>query len=148
FISAAGGLLLMAAIMQAQSFIIGLTRDNPVLGYVALALAALAAIGLSGFLLREIISILRAAKIEQLAGKVAAARLTDDLAEGRRLSREVAALYARRPESARGRARIEEIDGDLIDGRARLGIVERELMGGLDALARKSTADAASRVAL
>lgn len=148
FLSAAGGLVLMAIVLAAENFVVGLLKDNPTLGYIALALAVLAALGLLGFLLREAISVQRAARIEKLARAVAAARASDDLAEGRRLARELVSLYARRPETARGRARIEEIDADLIDARARLAIVERELLAGPDALARGAVAAAASRVAL
>ncbi|MBN9063967.1 MAG: TIGR01620 family protein, partial [Rhizobiales bacterium] len=148
FLSAAGGLILMALLLAVENFVWRLLQDNPPLGYVALGLAALAAIGLVGFLLREAISVMRAARIEKLAARVAAARLSDDLAEGRRLARDLVALYARRPETARGRARLENIDADLVDARARLAIAERELLATPDAEARAAVAAAASRVAL
>lgn len=148
FAAAVSGLLVMAIATSLQNYVVDLLRTNPPLGYLALALAGLAALGLLGFLLREARGVFRAARIERLARQVAQARHSDDLSAGRAATRALVALYASRAASARGRARLEAIDGDLIDARARLAIAERELMTDLDALARAATTAAASRVAL
>lgn len=148
FLSAAGGLLIMAIVTAAEAYVVRLLQENAALGYLALGLATLAAIGLLGFLLREAISLRRAARIEKLARDVAAARQSDDLNVGRALARDLVALYAARPESARGRAAVEDVDSDLIDARARLALAERALLAAPDALARQAVAAAASRVAM
>jgi putative membrane protein len=148
FMSAAGGFVFLAIGVSVQSFVADLLRSNSTLGYAALGLALLALLGLVGFLFREAVSIWRAARVERLARDVAAARASVDLADGRRLARALVALYASRPDTARGRSRVEEIDADLIDARGRLAIAERELLAALDAKARGAVAAAASRVAL
>jgi putative membrane protein len=147
-LSAIGGLMLMAAGLWAERFVRALMLEHPWLAPVGIGLLALAALALLALAGREAGAILRARRIEKLSAAVAAARQADDGTAAKALSRDLVALYAGRPETANARARIEAIEADIIDGRDRLDVTERELMGPLDARARAAIAEVAQQVSV
>src|SRR5262249_59768481 len=61
---------------------------------------------------------------------------------------ELAALYARRPDTARARTLIAGLERDVIDPADRIAIAERELIAPLDLEARRLVAAAAQRVSI
>ena len=120
----------------------------PALAWIGVALAALALLALAVLAGRETVAILRQRHIAKLHIALAAARAEDDRAAARRLVRDLAALYARRPESARARAGLAALTGEIVDGRDLIDIAERSLMPPLDQAARREIAAAAKRVSL
>jgi putative membrane protein len=70
-----------------------------------------------------------------------------DLAEARRVVAAVTALYARREETAWGRARLAERAGEVLDADALLALAEAEILAPLDAAARAEIEAATRRVA-
>ncbi|MDB5643879.1 MAG: conserved rane protein of unknown function, partial [Hyphomicrobiales bacterium] len=68
--------------------------------------------------------------------------------EARTLTRELVSLYAHRPETARARAQLSELTGEIVDGRDLIDIAEREMMSALDDEAQREIARAAKRVSV
>ncbi|GGH26596.1 UPF0283 membrane protein [Alsobacter metallidurans] len=148
FASAAGGLLTLWLGVAIERFVASLLADNPLLGAVALGLAALAGLALLALALREIRSIWRGRAIGKLKIRAEAALASDDARKGRAIAAALAALYAARPETARGRARLDDTATDIIDGADLVRLAERELLGPLDIEARAAVAAAARRVSI
>jgi putative membrane protein len=77
-----------------------------------------------------------------------AAAAGHDRDEARAAARELIALYATRPETARGRAALTGHVGEIIDGRDLIGLAETELLVPFDEAARTMVLSSAKRVAL
>ena len=85
-------------------------------------------------------------RVATLHGALARAHAKDDRAGARAGLEQLAALYATKPETARGRQAMAALAGDIIDGRDLIELGERHLMAPLDARARREIALAARRV--
>jgi putative membrane protein len=148
FASAAGGLLLLWLGVAVERFVADLLASSPTLGALALGLAVLAGVALLALAVRELGSILRGRSIGKLKARAEAALASDDAREGRAVMTALTSLYASRPETARGRARLEETAQDIIDGADLVRLTERELLAPLDVEARAAVAAAARRVSI
>ena len=146
--SAASGFILLALGNWFVALIEDFFAHSPLLGAIALALAGLAALALLVLLGREISGILRQSRIAQLHIDFAHARAADNEADARRLVAKLVALHAHRPQSARARAHLQDLSGQIVDAADLIDIAETELIGPLDALARREIAAAAKRVSL
>ncbi|GGC84366.1 YcjF family protein [Chelatococcus reniformis] len=148
FLSALGGLALLGIGLWIESLITQLLALAPALGYVAMALAALAVLAFLVLLAREVAGVLRERRIERLrrAAVDAHAEASDDKA--RAVVRDLLALYANRADTARARAALDGLGDAIIDPRDRLMVAERELMTALDLSARRTVARAARQVSL
>jgi len=144
FFSTAGGFLLLVI----GNWIAGLIKDlfarSPVLGYAALALAALALLALCVLAAREIWGIARQSRIAHIHMGFAAARAADDREAARRLVSALAAIEAKRRQSAQ----LLELTHEIIDGRDLIDIAERDLILPLDQEVRREIAQAAKRVSM
>ncbi|MFO1148462.1 MAG: TIGR01620 family protein [Alsobacter sp.] len=147
-ISAVGGLVTLWLVTSLEQFIADLLSRNPVLGYVALALAGLAVLALLVLAGREIAAILRGKAIAALKARAEDVLTSDDPKAGRAVLSELVSIYAARPETARPRARLRETETDIIDGADLVRLAERELMAPLDREARIAVARAAKRVSV
>mgnify|MGYP001806652517 CR=1 FL=1 len=147
-VGALGGLLLLWVGAGLEAFIADLIARSPVAGGVALALAGLAALAAVVLAGREIAGILRARSIARLKSRAEAVLASDDRREGRAVVAELQSLYAKRPDTARARARLAETETDVIDGADLVRVAERELMATLDREARAAVTAAARRVSL
>lgn len=145
---ALGGLLLLWLGAGLEAFIADLIARSPVAGGVAIALAALATLAALVLVGREVAGILRARSIAKLKARAEAVLASDDRKEGRAVVAELQSLYARRPDTARARARLAETEGDVIDGADLVRVAERELMATLDREARAAVTAAARRVSI
>jgi putative membrane protein len=141
-------LLGLAFTMWATQFIEGLFARTPALGYFGLALAGLATLALLALLIREMRGISRQRHIARLHMDIAKAREADDREAARTLMRELVSLYAARPDTARGRAHVEDLTGEIVDGRDLIDIAERELILPLDERVAYEIATAAKRVSV
>ena len=148
FLGAISGLAFLALGISIERFIVDLFAREPMLGWVALALAVLAAIGALGFVGRELGALWRFGSIAKLQAQAVSILETDDAAEGRAVRDALVSLYAKRPDTARGRRAIESTRGAVIDGRDMLTVLERDLMVPLDAEARLLVVQAAKRVSV
>ena len=148
FWSALGGLVSLGFGLWVSRLIEDLFAQAAALGWISIALAALLALALLALAMREIIGVARQSRIAKLHEALAQARLADDRDAARTRLADLAALYAVRPETARGRAELSRASREIIDGRDLIDIAERVLMLPLDQQVRREIANAARRVSM
>jgi putative membrane protein len=148
FWSALGGLVSLALGLWFTQLVETLFDKAQTLGWIGVGLGALALIALTATAARELVAILRQSRIARLHASLATARAGDDRDAARALVGQLIALYARRPETATGRAQTAEAMGAIVDGRDLIDIAERALLRPLDAKAQKEIAAAAKRVSM
>lgn len=148
FWSAAGALVSLAVGLWFDRLIEDLFARAQTLGWIAAALVALLAISLLVLAAREVAAVLRQKHIARMHADFARARETDDREAARALARDLVALYVARPETARARAALADLTGQIIDGRDLVDILERDLMSALDEDAQREIARAAKRVSV
>ena len=148
FWSAAGGLLSLAFGLWLTKLLDDLFVRSVTLGWIGVALAALAALALFILAGREISGIARQRRIVHLHSGFAAARAEDDRDKARRLVGELAGLYVKRPQTARARTYVLELTREIVDGRDLVEIAERSLMQSLDVEVRREIALATKRVSM
>jgi putative membrane protein len=148
FFSALGGLVTLAVGLAIDNLIRDLFSRTDFLGWLAVALTALAVLALAALAIREVIGLARLRLIDDIRSRAVEAATADDREKARAASRELIALSATRPETARGRAALSGHIGEIIDGRDLIGLAETELLVGLDETARSMVLSSAKRVAL
>jgi putative membrane protein len=139
------------------SLAIGLWTENLIrelfaradwLGWVALLVAIIGCVSLAGFLLREMLALFRLREVEHLRGAARQAIESNDPAEGRKVVAELSALAHHMPSSASGRAALETLEGEVVDGRDLVRLAEIELLVPIDERCRTLVLDAAKRVSI
>jgi putative membrane protein len=143
-----GGLLALAIGLAIDALIRDLFSRYEALGWLGVALAAIAGIAVVAIAIREIVGLLRIRAVTAIHKAAVEAVATDDRNAARKVAREVSTLYDRRPETARGRAALAAHMAEIIDGRDLIGLTETELMLPIDEAARRMVLSAAKRVAL
>lgn len=146
FVSAMVSLATLAATVSFFRFVsIALERQDWI-GWTAAGLLGLAA--LSGLVLvgREVMGLLRLARLGRLRRDMDAALATNDTAAEREGLARLKALYATRAEMRWPLARLAEHEGDIHDAGRLLALADRELMAPLDAQARQMVLRSAKRV--
>lgn len=142
------GLIALAIGLAIDTLIRDLFARNDGLGWLAVALAALAGVAVLAIAAREIAGLLRIRAITALHAGAVEAIAGDDRDAARRIARDLIRLYDRRAETARGRQALSGHIGEIIDGRDLIGLAETELVLPLDDAARRMVLGAAKRVAL
>jgi len=148
FWSATSALVLLAAGLWFDRLVGDLFARSQMLGWIGAALVAALLLALLVLAGREIAAVLRQKHIARMHASFARARAHDDRDEARTLTRELVSLYAHRPETARARAHVMQLTGEIVDGRDLIDIAERELMSTLDDDAQREIARAAKRVSI
>ena len=148
FWSAAGAFASLAIGIWIDSLIESFFQRSLALGWIGVALLALLVASAAALVIREMLGVFRQRFIAKLHAQFAAAHVADDRDAARRLTLELASLYAARPETARVRAHITSLTGEIIDGRDLIDIVERDLIAPLDEKVRREIALAARRVSV
>ncbi|MGI6245316.1 MAG: YcjF family protein [Pseudochelatococcus sp.] len=148
-LSAVGGLAALWIFLAIGQMVSQLLVTFPALGWLALALALVAVVAFAAVIMRELRGVFRERRIESLRQAAAAARDANDEAAATAVVRDLVALYAARPETARARTNLAAIGPDaIIDAPDRLGMAERELLAPLDRVARRIVANQAKQVSL
>jgi putative membrane protein len=143
------GLLLSLAVgLWVDALIRDLFSRNDWLGYLAMAAAAIAVLALLGVVLRELVGLRRLAAVQDLKQDVMAAAASPTPSVGRAIVARLVHLVAARPQTARGRSRLAETEGEIIDAAHLIDLAERELMAPLDREARALILGAAKRVSI
>jgi putative membrane protein len=140
-------LFTFALSVAAYDFVTGLLARNLILGWIAFALVALAVLAALVLTLREWAAYPRLKRLDGLRERAVAARAEADLKAARRVVAGMTSLYGARPDTAWGRARLAEREGEVMDADALLALAERELLATLDAEARLVIEGAARQVA-
>ena len=139
-----GALFSFILSVAAWDFVTGLLTANTLLGTIALVLVGLATLAAALLALREAATFARLAQLDGLRQRAAESAT---LPEARRLTADLAALYARRGDMAWSLSRLKERQGDVLDADALLRLTEGELMAPLDTAARAEVESAARQVA-
>jgi putative membrane protein len=147
-LSAIAGLIALALGFAVDALVRNLFDRAVALGWVAIALAALAVIALMAMLLREVVALLRLRRIAHIHEHAVTAAANDNRADALGVVRELTALYRHRPETARGRRELARHRGEIIDGRDLIGLAETQLLLGFDRTAKRMIMDSSKRVAV
>jgi putative membrane protein len=146
--SALGGLVTLGLGLAVARLIEDLFARSDSLGYLALALAVLAAAALAALVGREIAGLARLNAVERLRERAQAAIAADDRESAQAVVRDLLAVERVEPRLARARADMQAHLGEIIDGADLVRLAERELMEPLDQEARRLVAGAAKRVSV
>lgn len=148
FLGALGILISLAIGLWTDSLIRTLFERAEWLGWLALAVASLAALALIVILFREGLALARLASVEKLRAEAEDALLRDDPKAARKVVDTLAAFVAHKPETASGRRLLEAQRGEIVDGADLIHLAETEILGPLDATAKTMVLDASKRVSL
>jgi len=143
-----GALFSFALSVATYDFVTGLLARNVVLGWIAFVLVVLAVVAGLFLALREWGAFLRLKRLDGLRERAIAARAAADLKEARQVVTGLTGIYAARGDTAWGRARLADREGEVMDADALLALAERELLTTLDAEARLVIEGAARQVAM
>ncbi|WP_309667726.1 TIGR01620 family protein [Tabrizicola sp.] len=143
-----GTLFTFVLSVAAWDFVTGLFARNTVLGWIAFGLVAVAVAVALVLALKEWAAFARLARLDGLRARAVAARMDGDLAGARAVVASLTRLYAARGDTAWGRARLAERQGEVLDADALLTLAEAEVLTPLDAQARAVVETAARQVAL
>ena len=144
----AGALFSLVLGVAAWNWVTGLLASVPVLGWVAVVLVAgLVAVALA-LALREIAALARLARLDAIQREAERALAADDLAGARAVVTRIERLYANRPETEWGRARLAERQAEVFDADGLLALAATEVLGPLDRAAEREVEAAARAVAV
>lgn len=148
FVTALAGIASLWAGLAIIRLIEDLLARSAVLGWIAAGLAAVVAIAALAVILREIVGLVRLARLGSIREDAARALNEDD---GEAAAATIAALrriYGGRRDTARALARLAEHEREVIDPGDRIRLAETDLMAPLDEAAGRLIARAARRVML
>ncbi|MFZ1468664.1 MAG: TIGR01620 family protein [Paracoccaceae bacterium] len=134
--------------VSAYAFVTSLLLANPVLGWLAFVLVSLAVLAALALAFREWAAFARLARLDSFRQQSGQALATADVALARRVVANLTRLYAARPDTAWGRARLAERQAEVMDADALVMLAETTLLAPLDARAVAEIEAAAVRVAL
>ncbi|MEI2299769.1 YcjF family protein [Ensifer sp. MJa1] len=118
------------------------------LGYTALAVVAVGLLALLIVVARELSGLMQLTAIQKLKTETESAAASANAKPARTAQAKLVQLLAANPRTARGRARLKESDGEIIDGPHLIELTERELLSPLDREARKLILAASKRVSI
>jgi putative membrane protein len=140
-------LLTFVLSVAAWEFVTALISQNQILGYAALGLVALFLLVCLAILIREWAALARLGRLDKLHQAAAHAEAENDPKAAAQVVDRLLALYAGRSDLRWGRDRLSRHKSDAVDADALLDVAERELMGPLDAAARREIEVASRQVA-
>jgi putative membrane protein len=146
--SALGGLVSLGLGLAVTRLIEDLFARSAGLGYVALALAVLAALAVVAIVGREVAGLMRLRAVEAVRARAEGAIAADDREAARAVVRDLVAVERVEPRLARARSALTAHLTEIIDGADLVRLAERELMGPLDDDARRLVSAAAKRVSV
>jgi len=121
---------------------------NDWLGWAAIAITAIAVFALLAVIVREVWGLSRLRSIEHLRQRGEAAKSEPGMNNARKVVRDVVAMFENRPETAHGRALLDEHDDAVMDGADLVRLIERDLLAPLDKNARSMVMQSAKRVSI
>jgi putative membrane protein len=140
-----GALVSFILSVAAYDFVARLLSANSVLGWIATGLMGAAALILAALALRELAALSRIRRIQSFRDRAAPAR--HDPTRARALIRDLAALYAGRPDLTQPLADLDRQGADIMDADALVDLAEARLMAPLDRAALAQVEAAARQVA-
>lgn len=147
FWSLLGLIVTTVASVAAWDFVTGLLARSPLLGGVVTMLFAVFLFVCLALVLRELAGFARLRRVDSLRAAADAALSSGNLKEARHVVSQMHGLYASREDTAWGRERLKDREGDVIDADTLLGLAEREVLTPLDQAASREVEAAARQVA-
>jgi len=133
--------------LAAWDYVNALIARSPILGVVVTALFVLFVCVLAAIALRELAALARLRRVDRVQVAAAEALSAKDLPAARNVIGQLNTLYKRRDDVAWGRARMDELQGEVLDADGLLGLAETSLLEPLDARAMREVEAAARQVA-
>jgi putative membrane protein len=121
---------------------------SPVLGWLALGIAAVAGLAAFAIIAREIWALARLRRIEHIQVDAAHAINADDSAAAKRAIDQLKSLYSQRADAQLGLKELKQYETDIMDGRDRMKLADRHLVAWRDGEAHRIIAHAARRITL
>ncbi|MDP4993040.1 MAG: TIGR01620 family protein [Marivita lacus] len=140
-------LITTVASVAAWNFVTGLVSQNLYLGYAVAALFAAFLLVVLMIVVKELSAFARLGRIDRIQHAADAALASDDLTAARRVVKDLTDLYAARDDTKWGRDRLKDREADMFDASALIALADHELLGTLDAAARREVEAAARQVA-
>ena len=140
-------LLVTAVSLTAYNAVLGLIATTPMLGYAVTGLIALFVVVCVLIAGKELLAFASLGRVDRLHTRAEAALSDNDLAAAKKVADDLSRLYARREETAWGRARMKERMADSLDASAVFAVVDQDLMTPLDKAAQQEIEAAARQVA-
>ncbi|OCP03450.1 MULTISPECIES: TIGR01620 family protein [unclassified Ensifer] len=147
-IGALGIVLSLAAGLWVDQLLRDLFSRADWLGYTALAVVAIGLLALLIVVARELSGMMQLTAIQKLKAETDSAAVSANSKPARAAQAKLVHLLAANPKTARGRARLKESDGEIIDGPHLIELTERELLSPLDREARRLILTASKRVSI
>ncbi|KQT86235.1 TIGR01620 family protein [Aurantimonas sp. Leaf443] len=148
FVGALGALLSLGIGLAVDDLVRDLFARNEWLGWTALGLSLLLLAGALGVVARETVALMRLSAIEAERRDALAAYDTNDASAARRVVAKLVSFLSAKPETGLGRARMAELDEEVIDGADLVALAERELLTPLDLKARALVLASSKRVSV
>lgn len=148
FLSAVGGLLVLAFTIWVEGLVRSLTAREDWLGWLAVGLFAVAVFAFLMLLLREIIGLLRLSAMTARRQKAEVALHQGDAKAAWEVARDVRSNFAARAELRQALSRLKRHDADILDARQIMSLTERELLAPVDREVRAIISAAARRVSV
>ena len=148
FFSALGLLVSFAIAIWTEDLIRAMYSRADWLGWLTLGVALIALFSLLALVVREGLALRRLSAVQELRFAAAEASERNDADKARKITDKLLEVTANLPQTARGRATLEALRGDIIDGRDMIRITEREILHPLDREARMLILNAAKRVSI
>ncbi|WP_242494116.1 YcjF family protein [Salipiger sp. IMCC34102] len=130
------------------SYLGHLIDRSPLLGMFFAALVVLFLCVCAAIAIREVMAFVRLGRIDRVQTRAAQAHLEGDLKEARGVVDDLATLYAKREDTAWGRAELADRRAEVLDADGLLNLAERSLLVPLDTRALAEVQAAARQVAL
>lgn len=148
FFTALGLLVSFAIGIWTEDLIRAMFSRADWLGWAALGVAIIALISLFALVVREGLALRRLSAVQDLRFAAAEAIEQNDRDKARKVTDKLLEITANLPQTARGRAAVEALRGDILDGSDLIRITEREILRPLDREARLLILNAAKRVSI
>jgi len=148
FFSAFFSLLVMWASLTFMKLVEDLFARSQVLGWIATGLLSLAGLAALVIILREIFGIFSVRKISTLQEQAEIARNNNDQKTAKQVITKLRRIYADRDDLTWGLAALKDHETDIIDGRDRINLAERDLLQSLDEQAGQIIASTSRKVTL
>jgi putative membrane protein len=148
FFSALGGLVSLAISIWVTNFVTDLFARSGWLGYLALALAMIAALAAFIIILRELLGFLRLGRIASIRLSAQDALDLSDKKQAEHTARSLEALFSARTDLKSGVRQMARHRREVLEAGELLTLAERELMRPLDREARRLISSSVRRVAL
>lgn len=143
------GLIFGAVVsVAAWDFVTGLVIRIPVLGWVVTGLIAAFVLVAFALAVRELAGFARLRRVDSLRAEAEQAIASGTQRDAQSVLAGLNRLYRSREDTAWGRARVQERQGDLVDGGDLLALAEREILEPLDKAATLEIEAASRQVAL